>query len=66
ADAQVQACTQALLPASVPLELWIERRIGGEIEIHWDQGREVIQVTQEARKIVAEKCRAQKTAPRNR
>ncbi|CAE7227374.1 unnamed protein product, partial [Symbiodinium microadriaticum] len=48
ADARVQTCVRALLPASVSLADWMERRIGGEIEIHQDEsGNDVIHVTPE-------------------
>ncbi|CAE6962148.1 unnamed protein product, partial [Symbiodinium sp. CCMP2456] len=66
ADARVQTCVRALLPASVSLADWMERRIGGEIEIHQDEsGNDVIHVTPEAVKIVAEKMKSRGAAPGN-
>jgi len=53
-DANVTACVKAFLPPAVSLEDWIERRIGGEVEIQ--QGS--VQVLPEARKIVCEKYEA--------
>ncbi|CAE7801186.1 unnamed protein product [Symbiodinium sp. CCMP2592] len=64
ADARVQTCARALLPAAVPLADWMEKRIGGEIEIHQDEnGNDVIHVTPEAVKIVVEKMKSRGAAP---
>jgi len=51
-----QQCARAFLPRSVPIRAWIERRIGGEIEIRLGpRGEEVIHVTKVAEAAVKEK-----------
>ena len=54
-DANVGARRKAFLPVGVTLSDWIERRIGGEIELE----KEVVKVvSDEARQVVQEKYQA--------
>mmetsp|Transcript_26555 Transcript_26555/g.48015 ORF Transcript_26555/g.48015 Transcript_26555/m.48015 type:complete len:595 (+) Transcript_26555:53-1837(+) len=59
ADPKIRVFRQKLLPAHVPLEHWIERRIGAEVEVQKDAaGNDIIHVTPEARQIVTAKFQA--------
>lgn len=57
ADPNVTRKVQALLPQELKLEDWLERRIGGEIEIRKDAntGQQIIHLTDVARPIVSKK-----------
>lgn len=73
-DRNVQDCRRALMPQEVPLADWIERRIGGEVELRKDgRGQFIIHLTPIARPIVTAKYeammasgRAAPPAPRQR
>eukprot|EP00406_Dinophysis_acuminata_P037006 CAMPEP_0179360302 /NCGR_PEP_ID=MMETSP0797-20121207/79905_1 /TAXON_ID=47934 /ORGANISM="Dinophysis acuminata, Strain DAEP01" /LENGTH=550 /DNA_ID=CAMNT_0021075649 /DNA_START=63 /DNA_END=1712 /DNA_ORIENTATION=+ len=59
ANPAVQGCRRALLPKEVTLAAWIERRIGGEIELMKDtKGHHIIHLTAVARPIVTAKYNA--------
>lgn len=52
----VLTCCKALLPPSIPLSVWIEKRIGGEVDLRNEGNqRDVIHLTDEARDIVTGK-----------
>jgi len=55
-DANIKRCTAKFIPKEVPVGDWIEKRIGGEIELKKDaSGGQIIHLAKSAQSIVAEK-----------
>lgn len=62
-DRGVQRCRAAFLPKEVSLKEWIERRIGGEVELRRDRaGQYIVHLTAAARPIVTAKYEAMEKA----
>eukprot|EP00747_Dinoflagellata_sp_TGD_P040029 gnl/TRDRNA2_/TRDRNA2_140610_c0_seq1.p1 gnl/TRDRNA2_/TRDRNA2_140610_c0~~gnl/TRDRNA2_/TRDRNA2_140610_c0_seq1.p1 ORF type:complete len:513 (+),score=113.18 gnl/TRDRNA2_/TRDRNA2_140610_c0_seq1:102-1640(+) len=58
-NAAIQAAKTACMPKKIPFRDWIERRIGGEIELMHDNGNHqlYVQLTDEGRRVLSDHLR---------